>query len=117
MPKKQEWVKGWKVIKKSDRRSCTALDRVTPVQYLKNKETKRPRRGGPLAVFETRARARQFKHWYEHTFGRGCYWKIVKCKYIKSKDNSLWEYCMCIDRKVRNVPEGTAFADAVTCLE
>lgn len=111
---KQEWLTGWKVIRKITRQSCTGNHRHM-VTYKKYGITGRPKHCGPLAVFKTMEAARRFvrtiwghsKHSHNHI-------KIVKCLYKKSKDTSLWTdnlRCDC------DFPDGTAFADEVNCLE
>ena len=117
---KQEWKKGWKVIRKKDRMSCTADRRKNPVTYLKNEDAKRPEDEGPLAVFKTRDAARYFKRMNTAAlFCCGKDWKIVKCTYIKSTALGLWEwvYGSCYERSKHMLPNHTDFADSVTCLE
>lgn len=118
---KQEWVKGWKVIRINcgeSRVSCTSDGHE--VLYEKDKITGRPENCGPLAVFKTREVAREFKRrfWYHW---RGCRIKIVKCLYKKSEDTYLWydgSYCDHNHRPTRReLPKGTDFADEVKCLE
>lgn len=122
MSNKKEWKKGWKVINK-DRLSCTAPYRKHPVKYLKNKETSRPtaekgRAYGPLAVFKTREDARMFKKRVLNITSENKQWKIVKCKYVESKIPFLFEYFYHWNRRSSwDLPEGTAFADKVKCLE
>jgi len=108
--------KGWKVIRRIDRRSCIALVRPNAsVTYIKNKATKRRKKHGPLAVFETRKAARKFvfyRHYKKYN------WRIVKCIYIRSKSRRLWEWATDFDCIIKGrVPERTDFADSVTCLE
>lgn len=113
----KEICKGWKVIRKIDRKSCTAKIRYYPVIYKKNKKIKSPVGCGPLAVFKTREAARSFlrANSIHATIVGG--WKIVKCVYIQSLEKYLWEH----DRRQTYPklmrPKGTDFADSVTCLE
>lgn len=118
------WKKGWKVLS-PDRRSCTYMCRSpkSVCSYPKNKVIRQRKGCGPLAVFHTRARAREF--------GDGCGDKIVKCLYIPSKFTTLWERALVqrynnllldhqeVEQKLSlgGVPHGTDFAYAVKCLE
>lgn len=129
-----ETCKGWKVIRKMDRRSCTADSRMCPITYDINKKIERPKDGGPLAVFETRKAARAFMKDYRVShMAIATFCKIVKCIYKRSSEIILWEPVKTKDiyygtyfrnyssdgtRLERHrVPRRTAFADSVTCLE
>ena len=122
--------KGWKVIRKEDRKSCTARSRKVAVTYIKNKEVKRPEKEGPLAVFETREAAREFMRIYTHGgIQMKSFCKIVKCLYEEASELFLWEQSINVhnfdsyalqlaDRNEKHIlPPRTALADSVTCLE
>jgi hypothetical protein len=127
MPK---WKKGWKVIRIlfGKRYSCTAGARERAVEYIKGKVVGRPHQGGPLAVFRTREHAREFtrvlrKRWANVSWPNGPQFKIVRCLYIESGYNRLWEpnprgqrYC---SRSILlpYLPAGTRLAEKVKCLE
>ena len=118
---KQEWKKGWKVIT-PHRESCTWRDRLiqSKCYYSINEITKRPKRCGPLAVFRTRQNARDFKKTLEKNIisFRNHNFKIVRCVYKGSKDNCLWEWFWHNKNyPLHFLPEGTAFADEIKCLE
>ena len=124
MAKKQ--CKGWKVIRRKDRQSCTGHVRPeASVTYIKNKEVKRREKHGPLAVFETREAARKFIANRIHPTWHKKYWRIVKCKYTESQDKGLWDqyfnsgsgYSIRRETNIGCLPPRTAFADSVTCLE
>jgi len=120
MSRKQEWQKGWKVIRKSDRMSCTASYRENPVKYPKYTKVERPKMCGPLAVFETRKAARKFKKDATGQRTIGGSWKIVRCIYVKSSDKILWEHdtdSYLPQFEFGFSPSRTDFADSVTCLE
>ena len=104
---KKEWKKGWKVIRKYSRKSCSNIS--SRVVYHKNKITKRPEKCGPLAVFKTREKARVFIK--NPSIQVRC--KIVKCLYTKSIDRCLWN----AHSKICHLPTGNVLADEVKCLE
>ena len=64
--KENEWKKGWKVINKLNRMSCTILMRHHPVLYKKNEITTPESGCGPLAVFRTRELAIDFVYLYNY---------------------------------------------------
>lgn len=106
-----KWKTGWKVIMWTRRMSCIHHRAVC---YPKNKIAHRPKLCGPLAVFETRKAARYFisQNW-SWINDRAHNRKVVKCLYIPSEDSALWD---AYDKRCV-VPERTAFADEVKCLE
>lgn len=110
---KQEWLKGWKVIMRKTRESCTYDHRI--VTYKKYGITGRPKHCGPLAVFKTRQAARKF---LQTTWGHSKHSynlrRIVKCLYKKAKATYLWTNYLSYDCYV---PDGTDFAEKVNCLE
>ena len=133
-----EWKKGWKVIDKNNRGSCTGSERTNSCFYPNNKIITKPHLGGPLAVFTTREAARKFKNaaiisHYNSAYYKPRYnpsnWTIKKCIYIESKHKCLWEWkkslyeSMLHNKKkkrrfiMHELPAGTAFADKVKCLE
>lgn len=117
---KNKWKKGWKVINKETRRSCTYTDRNKPVHYKKNKVVGRPNFCGPLAVFKTKKEARNFIYTNGKFFLPMC---VVKCLYIESKHREIWErsnrFSSIWDRFIHEerLPEGTILAEKVKCLE
>lgn len=107
----KEWKKGWKVIMGTNRMSCIHHRAVC---YPKNGIAHRPKLCGPLAVFETRAAARCFVNQNWKWINRSNHnRKIARCLYIPSADVALWDG---YDKRCV-VPERTAFADEVRCLE
>lgn len=119
MPKnKEKWIRGWKVIMRNTRESCTSNHQI--VKYNKNTIVRRPKDCGPLAVFKTRKAARDFLLLSFYTFNRPKKHKsrkIVKCIYIKSKHGYLWSWSNSINIQCCNMPSGTDFAEKVKCLE
>jgi len=109
---------GWKVIT-ADRKSCLEnmltyhlCAATAVVKYSRGSRVGRNPGHGPLAVFDTRAKARAFISPYvdgEH---------VVKCHYVLSAAKHLW-----VSRKkypcshFHDLPLGTILADYVTCLE
>lgn len=124
-PWKDNWKKGWKVITKGGRRSCTHFGRAEKsiCTYLKNKVVHRPFRCGPLAVFKTRECARAFIHGWMSDYTT----QVVKCLYVESSCESLWERVLYLrfGRPAEELnrmgsmsfPDGTILADKVKCLE
>jgi hypothetical protein len=120
---KVKWKRGWKVIRRADRLSCTASHRNHPVKYIKGKEVRPKRKNGPLAVFETREAARRFLNCNAGKVD-GLYpyksWKIVKCHYLTADSWFLWELhdVRYGGKKTKQtVPLRTAFAKVVICSE
>lgn len=115
----EEWKKGWKVITKRARRSCTWKSRFSWFAYPPREIVKRHFKCGPLAVFTDKLAA---GHFIESNDVHGA-WTIVECLYLPSEDNYLWEtkkrgkHIWEDVRRRKAVPYFTAFADAVQCLE
>ena len=115
-----KWKKGWKVINKETRCSCTHIDRTKPVKYKKNTVVGRPLFCGPLAVFKTRKAARNFIYTNGKFYQTMC---VVKCLYIESKHREVWEradrfehvWDSCIHEE--RLPDGTILAEKIKCLE
>ena len=103
-------LKGWKVLRYG-RMSCTNYGQV--VRYKKRRKTYRPFNCGPLAVFIEEFDAINF---IRRTNFHGL--KHIPCLYKPSRDRNLWKmasttHCYPTVR----IPNGTDFADHVTCLE
>lgn len=113
--KKQEWLKGWKVIMKDNRMSCTNLHSgCHGVIYKKDTVTGRPKDCGPLAVFRTRKAARRFIMLrVSFSFLPNKKKKVVKCLYKRSKHRRMWNGTRISDA----LPLGTVLAEKVKCLE
>lgn len=68
---------------------------------------------GPLAIFGSIEDA---KKWIRR-IGSPSYLKIVKCKYIKSKEKYLYHKKYRLRLSIDSAPEGTILADEVMLLE
>ena len=130
--KNKRWKKGWKVIKKRNRQSCTGAHGTSVLTYGKNEVVEKPHLGGPLAVFKTRKAARNFIKRYNKRCRATGYLDrlrvITRCEYIESKHTCLWEWkrtvWWCYGKRAYKkicaydmLPTGTAFANKVRCLE
>ena len=112
-----KWKKGWKVINKETRLSCTYEERSNPVHYKKNKTVGKPLFCGPLAVFKTRRAARNFLFTLTGILPT---MQIVKCVYTESKHCYVWEkdyIAMWPLYTYDQLPQETVLAEKVKCLE
>ena len=118
MSKKQEWLKGWKVIKENRTSAVRDLKKlcIYPVGVI----TKRPFGCGPLAVFTNKEDAEDFRACMSTAYQPR---KVVKCVYKQSKDKDLWQRHSLNEFWSKNtlpyqcLPTGTDVADKVKCLE
>jgi len=99
---------GWKVLRRN-RNSCIISGGHYTRVYLKRRKTTPAPRCGPLCIFERREDAEDFS--LPHLIIAKCLYKPSNIKYIWTtrKETKKWD--------LWKLPEGTALADSVTCLE
>lgn len=119
MMTKAEWKEGWKIIRRKGRMSCT-WDRLRPVRYKKDIVVGRPKKCGPLAVFQSKEAAEDFL--MRFLCDRHEVFVIVPCIYLPSKHRRLWETHTKIPQYKNTMtnyetPFGTRYAEKVKCLE
>ena len=126
--KKTEIHDGWKVIRTSEvgRFSCSVgrYGPAKPNQYPKGIPSKRREGWPPLTCFANKEDAKNFMSNYTFWYDL----MIVKCRYIASKDKPEFMTAGASDLSEEELlsghnnvdidwPEGTTFADEITCLE
>lgn len=112
---------GWKVVtKKPNGNLCSILHyQAGAVRYIPGKDTYPKHTNGPLCVFKTRAKARQFAAGMLHHSTR-----VYKCQYTPSKENKIWietdslSDCPCnkLTLLLSGLPTGTVLAKSVKLL-
>jgi len=104
---------GFKICRKffkDDYRSAFTDGNV--VNYFLGEWIEKPKKCGPLAVFDTIEHVNQFL-WYGGGYNNQ---KIFKCKYIKSKETYLYTMRPFISSRFI-LPKGTCLADKVKLIE
>ena len=98
---------GWKVLNSNSRRSCFVRGRGLR-HYRKGRRIIPVKDCGPLCVFTKKYHARRFLENFVHSA------YVVKCLYTPSKEVVVWG---AYNAYLLQLPQGTALADSVTCLE
>ena len=111
-----EWLDGFKVVERrcfGNFYSAIVTKPDSIVLYIPGQPVRRrDKRQGPLAVFVTHQAARQF---IKYT-GYFCILVILPCKYLQSKQRSLWSTTPFGKRLTVSdvsIPNGTDFANVV----
>ena len=106
-------MRGYKVLTRK-RRSCIMLIKKGGRRYPLSQTVMSKRGYGPLCVFTHKRHATHFRR--VQFYPRD--WLIVKCKYMPSNVNSVWRRNRRdFEHLLHTLPEGTALATTVTCLE
>ena len=118
MSKKFE--EGFKVLTLSRRSTYWQEDSPGSMRYPVTFRVERMPKWGPLAVFETRSDACQFAGPFSEL-----YYMVVPCLFKRSRARCFWaardwgdaDFAPLLLSRRDGFPTGTAFADAVICLE
>ena len=108
-------MRGYKVLT-AKRRSCIAIIKNGGLYYPVGVAVKPKKGWGPLCVFQQKERAEEFAKYFV------CGWPnsngfIAKCEYEPSLEYAVWRQWGFPSRWLGSLPEGTALATTVTCLE
>jgi len=110
--RKKKYKQGFKICRFVGGKYFSAFVDGNVTTYKKNRWTKRPKKSGPLAVFDTLKNARDFIGMYSYI--NSDFRQIINCVYKESKDKILYMTYEDGDIKKKFFPpRGTMFAEKV----